>query len=67
MSGGNSKAIFSESPENDNKDGSNLILGFYICALTLAIKPKDLQYSVCAREGSTLLALAGKIYSVTCH
>ena len=47
---------FSGLKRNEN-NYSNLILDFYICALTLAIKLKDLQHRVCARNASTVFSL----------
>ena len=66
------EVLFSKSLQwhegNENNNYSNLILYFYICALTLAIKAKDLQYSVCARNASILFStLAEKIHPITCH
>lgn len=53
---------------NKNNSYSNLILYFYICALTLAVKAEDLQYNVCARNASILFStLAEKIPPLTCH
>lgn len=53
--------------ENENNNYSNLILDFYICALTLAIKPEDLHCSVCARDVSIVFSTRVKrIHSITC-
>ena len=60
MSIGESKVLFSKSfqwPEENENNYSNLILDFYICALTLAIKLKDLQHRVCVRNASTVFSL----------
>ena len=69
MSTGESKVLFSKSfqwPEENGSNYSNLILDFYIWALTLAIKLKDLLHRVCQKCQHSILALAEKIHHITC-